>query len=194
MPTPRLLERYNSEIVPELMKIFGYKNKLEAPRLEKIVLNVGMGEATLDIKFLEAAVSELAAITGQKPVTTKAKKAIANFKIRKGLPIGCKVTLRRGKMYEFLDRLIAVSIPRIRDFRGLKLNSFDQGGNYSFGLNEQLIFPEVDADKVLKIHGMDITIATTSKTKKEAFELLKAFGMPFAHRGQNDSVQEKKGQ
>ena len=130
------------------------------------------------------AISELAAITGQKPVTTKAKKAIANFKIRKGLPIGCKVTLRRGKMYEFLDRLIAVSIPRIRDFRGLKLNSFDQGGNYSFGLNEQLIFPEVDADKVLKIHGMDITIATTAKTEKEAFELLKAFGMPFTKKGQ----------
>ena len=164
MATPRLLERYRSEIVPELVKIFGYKNKLEAPRLEKIVLNVGMGEATQDIKFLEAAISQLALITGQKPVTTKAKKAIANFKIRKGLPIGCKVTLRRGKMYEFLDRLIAVSIPRIRDFRGLKLNSFDQGGNYSFGLNEQLIFPEVDADKVLKIHGMDITIATTAKT------------------------------
>lgn len=184
MATPRLLERYRSEIVPELMKIFGYKNKLEAPKLEKIVLNVGMGEATQDIKFLEAAISELAAITGQKPVTTKAKKAIANFKIRKGLPIGCKVTLRRGRMYEFLDRLISVSIPRIRDFRGLKANSFDQGGNYSFGLNEQLIFPEIDADKVLKIHGMDITIATTAKTEKEAFELLKAFGMPFAKKGQ----------
>jgi len=193
MATPRLLERYRSEIVPELMKIFGYKNKLEAPKLEKIVLNVGMGEATQDIKFLEAAISELAAITGQKPVTTKAKKAIANFKIRKGLPIGCKVTLRRGKMYEFLDRLIAVSIPRIRDFRGLKISSFDQGGNYSFGLDEQLIFPEIDADKVLKIHGMDITIATTAKTEKEAFELLKAFGMPFTRRGQNDSVEAKKG-
>jgi len=184
MATPRLLERYRSEIVPELMKVFGYKNKLEAPKLEKIVLNVGMGEATQDIKFLEAAISELASITGQKPVTTRAKKAIANFKIRKGLPIGCKVTLRRAKMYEFLDRLISVSIPRIRDFRGLKVNSFDQGGNYSFGLNEQLIFPEIDADKVLKIHGMDITIATTAKTEKEAFELLKAFGMPFAKKGQ----------
>lgn len=184
MATPRLLERYRSEIVPELMKIFGYKNKLEAPKLDKIVLNIGMGEAAQDIKFLDAAILELAAITGQKPVTTRAKKAIANFKIRKGLPIGCKVTLRRGRMYEFLDRLIAVSIPRIRDFRGLKLNSFDQGGNYSFGLNEQLIFPEIDADKVLKAHGMDITIATTAKTEKEAFELLKAFGMPFAKKGQ----------
>ena len=184
MATPRLLEKYRSEIVPELMKVFGYKNRLEAPKLDKIVLNVGMGEATQDIKFLDAAISELASITGQKPVTTKARKAIANFKIRKGLPIGCKVTLRRGKMYEFLDRLVSVSIPRIRDFRGLKTNSFDQGGNYSFGLNEQLIFPEIDADKVLKIHGMDITIATTAKTEKEAFELLKAFGMPFAKKGQ----------
>ena len=184
MATPRLLEKYRNEIVPELMKTFGYKNKLEAPKLEKIVLNVGMGEATQDIKFLEAAISELASITGQKPVTTKAKKAIANFKIRKGLPIGCKVTLRRGKMYEFMDRLVSVSIPRIRDFRGLKTSSFDEGGNYSFGLNEQLIFPEIDADKVLKIHGMDITIATTAKTEKEAFELLKAFGMPFAKKGQ----------
>jgi large subunit ribosomal protein L5 len=184
MATPRLLERYRAEIVPELMKTFGYKNKLQAPRLEKIVINVGLGEATQDIKFLEAAQAELGSITGQKPVTTKAKKAIANFKIRRGLPIGCKVTLRRAKMYEFLDRLISVSIPRIRDFRGLKPDSFDRGGNYSFGLTEQLIFPEIDADKVLKIHGMDITIATTAKTDKEAFELLKAFGMPFAKKGQ----------
>ena len=184
MATPRLLERYRSEIVPDLMKIFGYKNKLEAPKLEKIVLNVGMGEATQDIKFLEAAVSELAAITGQKPLTTRAKKSIANFKIRKGLPIGCKVTLRRAMMYEFLDRLISIAIPRIRDFRGLPTSSFDKGGNYSFGLNEQLIFPEIDADKVLRVHGMDITIATTAKTEKEAFELLKAFGMPFAKKGQ----------
>jgi large subunit ribosomal protein L5 len=184
MAKPRLLERYRAEIVPELVKTFGYKNKMQAPRLEKIVINIGLGEATQDIKFLESAQAELAAITGQKPVTTKAKKAIANFKIRRGLPIGCKVTLRRAKMYEFLDRLISVSIPRIRDFRGLKADSFDQGGNYSFGLTEQLIFPEIDADKVMKIHGMDITIATTAKTDKEAFELLKAFGMPFAKKGQ----------
>lgn len=180
MTTPRLLERYRSEIVPEMMKIFGYKNRLQVPKLEKIVLNVGMGEATQDIKFLESAQSELAMITGQKPVVTKAKKAIANFKIRRGLPIGCKVTLRRMRMYEFLDRMIAVAIPRIRDFRGLKTESFDEGGNYSFGLNEQLIFPEVDVDKVTKIHGMDITIATTAKNEKEAFELLRLFGMPFA--------------
>ena len=179
MTTPRLLERYRSDIVPEMMKIFGYKNKLQVPKLEKIVLNVGMGEATQDIKFLESAQSELAMITGQKPVVTKAKKAIANFKIRRGLPIGCKVTLRRMRMYEFLDRMISVAIPRIRDFRGLKTESFDEGGNYSFGLNEQLIFPEIDVDKVTKIHGMDITIATTAKNKKEAFELLRLFGMPF---------------
>jgi len=179
MTTPRLLEKYRSEIVPEMMKIFGYKNKMQVPKLEKIVLNVGMGEAAQDIKFLESAQSELAMITGQKPVVTKAKKAIANFKIRRGLPIGCKVTLRRMRMYEFLDRMISVAIPRIRDFRGLKTESFDEGGNYSFGLNEQLIFPEVDVDKVTKVHGMDITIATTAKNDKEAFELLRLFGMPF---------------
>jgi len=179
MTTPRLLEKYRSEIVPEMMKLFGYKNKMQVPKLEKIVLNVGMGEAAQDIKFLESAQSELAMITGQKPVVTKAKKAIANFKIRRGLPIGCKVTLRRMRMYEFLDRMISVAIPRIRDFRGLKTESFDEGGNYSFGLTEQLIFPEVDVDKVTKVHGMDITIATTAKNDKEAFELLRLFGMPF---------------
>lgn len=178
--TPRLLERYRSEIVPEMMKVFSYKNKLQAPRLKKIVINVGMGEATQDIKFLEAAQNELAMITGQKPVVTKAKKAIANFKIRRGSPIGCKVTLRRAMMYEFLDRLISVAIPRIRDFRGLPPDSFDEGGNYAFGLNEQVIFPDIDIDKVIKSHGMDIIIGTSAKTKKEAFELLRLFGMPFA--------------
>jgi len=145
----------------------------------KIVINVGLGEATQDIKMLEAAQNELAAITGQKPVTTRAKKAIANFKIRKGSAIGCKVTLRRVMMYEFLDRMISVAIPRIRDFRGLPQDSFDDRGNYSFGLNEQVIFPEVDVDKVMKTHGMDITIVTDAKSGKEAFELLKLFGMPF---------------
>jgi len=178
--TPRLLEKYRSEIIPEMVKVFGYKNKLETPRLKKIILNVGMGEATQDIKFLEAAQNELAMITGQKPVVTKAKKAIANFKIRKGSPIGCKVTLRRAMMYEFLDRLISVAIPRIRDFRGLPVNSFDEGGNYAFGLNEQVIFPDIEIDKVMKTHGMDIIIGTSAKTKKEAFELLRLFGMPFA--------------
>ena len=177
--TPRLLIRYREEISPEMMKLFGYKNKLQVPRIKKIVLNVGLGEATQDIKFLEAAQSELAAITGQKPVVTRAKKAIANFKIRKGSAIGCKVTLRRSMMYEFLDRLVSITVPRIRDFRGLPTDSFDKGGNYSFGLNEQGIFPEIDADKIMKAHGMDITIVTTAKTKDEAFNLLKLFGMPF---------------
>jgi len=180
MTKPRLLEKYNTEIVPEMMKIFSYKNKLQVPRLEKIVLNVGLGEATQDIKFLEATQNDLAMISGQKPVVTKAKKAIANFKIRKGSPIGCKVTLRRARMYEFLDRLIAVAIPRIRDFRGLSPASFDEAGNYSFGLSEQLIFPEIDVDKVAKVHGMDIIIVTSAKKKNESFELLRLLGIPFA--------------
>lgn len=180
MVKPRLLERYRKEIMPELAKKFNYKNNLEAPRLTKIVINVGLGEATQDMKFLDAAQNELAAITGQKPVVTRAKKAIANFKIRKGSAIGCKVTLRRAMMYEFLDRLIAISIPRIRDFRGLNPDSFDKNGNYSFGLNEQLIFPEVDVDKVMKSHGMDITLVMDSNTKEEALELLRLLGMPFA--------------
>jgi large subunit ribosomal protein L5 len=180
MATPRLLERFRSEITPEMMKRFGYKNRMETPCLTKIVLNVGLGEATQDIKLLESAQNELAVITGQRPVVTRAKKAIANFKIRRGSAIGCKVTLRRSRMYEFLDRLISVSIPRIRDFRGLSPDSFDNGGNYSFGLNEQLIFPEIDVDKVQKIHGMDITIGTTAKSRDEAYALLTLMGMPFA--------------
>jgi len=177
---PRLLERYRSEISPAMMKAFNYTNKMEVPKLTKIVVNIGLGEAVQDIKFLESAASELAMITGQKPVVTKSKKAIANFKIRRGSAIGCKVTLRRARMYEFLDRLIAVTIPRIRDFRGLSPDSFDKGGNYAFGLNEQLIFPEVDVDKVAKVHGMDIIICTTAETKEEAAELLRLFGMPLA--------------
>lgn len=182
MAKPRLLERYRMEIVPEMARRFNYKNKLQAPSLKKIIINVGMGEATQDIKFLDAAQGELAAITGQKPIVTKAKKAIANFKIRRGSAIGCKVTLRRAMMYEFLDRLISIAIPRIRDFRGLNPDSFDGDGNYSFGLSEQLIFPEVDVDKVLKSHGMDITLVMNSRTKEEAFELLRLLGMPFARR------------
>ena len=180
MITPRLVERYRNEIVPEMVKIFKYKNKLAAPHIAKVVINVGLGEATQDIKLLEAAGNELAMITGQKAVITKAKKAIANFKIRKGSSIGCKVTLRRARMYEFLDRLISVAIPRIRDFRGLSLSSFDNSGNYSFGLDEQVIFPEVDMDKIMRTHGMDITIVTTAKSKDEAYELLRLFGMPFS--------------
>lgn len=180
MANPRLLERYKSEVTPEMMNIFGYKNALAVPRVEKVVINVGLGEAVQDIKLLDAAQNELAMITGQKPVVTKAKKAIANFKIRKGSSIGCKVTLRKAMMYEFLDRLISVSIPRIRDFRGLSTKSFDRSGNYSFGLSEQGIFPEVDADKITKVHGMDITIVTTAKTEKEAYELLRLIGVPFS--------------
>jgi large subunit ribosomal protein L5 len=178
--TPRLLKRYRDEITPEMMKEFNYKNMHEVPKLKKIVVNVGLGEAIQDIKILESAVSEIAMITGQKPVITKAKKAIANFKTRRGSSIGCKVTLRRAHMYEFFDRLISIAIPRIRDFRGLSADSFDQQGNYSFGLNEQSIFAEIDADKIVKVHGMDITIATSAGTPKEAFALLKLFGMPFA--------------
>jgi len=179
MTKPRLVEKFNNEITPEMMKLFNFKNKLQVPKLTKIVINVGLGEATQDIKFLDAAQHELAMITGQKPIVTRAKKAIANFKIRKGLPIGCKVTLRKAMMYEFLDRLISITIPRIRDFRGLPSNSFDKSGNYSFGLTEQGIFPEIDADKITKVHGMDITIVTTAGNKEEAFELLRLFGMPF---------------
>ncbi|MDD3905165.1 MAG: 50S ribosomal protein L5 [Candidatus Omnitrophica bacterium] len=179
MTTPRLQEKYKKEIAPEMMKLFGYKNMMEVPQLSKIVINIGLGEAVQDVKLLEAAQDEIAMITGQRPVTTRAKKAIASFKIRKGSAVGCKVTLRRSRMYEFLDRMISVAIPRIRDFRGLSTDSFDRGGNYAFGLNEQLIFPEVDVDKVTKVHGMDIIICTTAKTAKEAFELLRLIGMPF---------------
>ncbi len=182
--TPRMKVRYAKEIVPQMMRQFNYKNHMQVPKLKRIVINIGLGEATQDIKFLEAAQSELAMITGQKPVITKAKKAIANFKIRKNSPIGCKVTLRRSLMYEFLDRMISVAIPRIRDFRGLSANSFDKGGNYSFGLNEQLIFPEIELDKVMKVHGMDITIVTDAGTREEAQELLKLFGMPFMKKQQ----------
>jgi len=176
---PRLLEKYKNEIIPQMMEIFKYKNSLQVPRIEKVVINMGIGEAAHDIKILEKAIAELSLITGQKPTLRRAKKAISNFKIKKGNPIGCKVTLRKKMMYEFLDRLINVVIPRIRDFRGLSPNSFDRGGNYSFGISEQTIFPEIDYDKVDRIQGMDISIVTTAKTKEEAFELLKLFGIPF---------------
>ena len=179
MVKPRLQEKYKKEIVPEMTKIFQYKNAMEVPKLSKVVINVGLGEATQDIKFLESTQAEIAMMTGQRPVVTKAKKAIASFKIRRGSAVGCKVTLRRARMYEFLDRMISVALPRIRDFRGLPTTSFDQGGNYSFGLNEQLIFPEIDVDKVAKVHGMDIIIVTTAKTRDEAYELLRLLGMPF---------------
>jgi len=176
----RLLERYKQEIVPALSKEFNYKNSLQAPRLKKIVLNMGVGIASQDIKILEQAMADLAIITGQKPMITRARKSIANFKIRKGLPIGCKVTLRGARMYEFLDRLINVALPRIRDFRGIPANSFDQKGNYSLGLTEQGIFPEINVDKIARQQGMDIIININSRSREESYSLLKSFGMPFA--------------
>ena len=177
--TSRLLEKYKNEITPKMIERFGYKNKMQIPKIKKIVLNVGLGMGAQDIKILEAAAQELATITGQKAVITKAKKAISNFKIRKGSTVGCKVTLRRIRMYEFLDRLVNVAIPRVRDFRGLSPNSFDEGMNYSFGITEQIIFPEIEYDKAPSIHGMDITINTNARSKEEASELLKLLGVPF---------------
>ncbi len=176
---PRLLEKYRKEVVPEMMKIMGYKSPMQVPRLKKIVINMGVGEAIQDVKLLEKSVDELATIAGQKPVITRAKKAIANFKIKKNQAIGCKVTLRRIKMYEFLDRFISVALPRIRDFRGLSGDSFDAKGNYSIGITEQAIFPEIDFDKVTRVQGMDITIAIASHSKKESYELLRLLGIPF---------------
>ena len=176
----RLKKKYQEEVIPAMMKEFGYKNSLQVPRLEKITLNVGLGEAIQNIKALDAAVAEVVAITGQKPVITKAKKAIANFKLREGVPIGCMVTLRRERMYEFLDRLIHVALPRVRDFRGVSDRSFDRRGNYSLGLREQIIFPEIQADKVEKPRGLSVSIVTTAKTDKEGKALLKYMGMPFA--------------
>ena len=175
----RLKELYNKEIMPQLMKEFGYKNVMEAPKLEKIVLNMGLGEAIQNIKILDSAVEELAAIAGQKPVITKAKKSIASFKLRQGMPIGCVVTLRRDRMYEFLDRLLNVSLPRVRDFKGVSGKGFDGNGNYSLGVKDQLIFPEINYDKVEKIKGMNICITTTAKTDAEGLALLKNLGMPF---------------
>jgi large subunit ribosomal protein L5 len=176
---PRLLERYRKEVVPELMKILGYKNAMQAPRLKKIVINMGVGEALQDHKMLEKSMDELAQIAGQKPVMTRAKKAIANFKIKEAQAIGCKVTLQRQRMYEFLDRFISVALPRIRDFRGVSPNSFDARGNYTFGVTEQAIFPEIEFDKITRVQGMDITFVIQSKSKKESFELLRLLGIPF---------------
>ena len=179
--TPRLLEKYRNEIIPKMMEAFSFKNRLAVPRLEKIVVNMGVGEALQDIKILEKAMEELGQITGQKPILRRAKKAIANFKIRKDLPIGCKVTLRRTIMYEFLDRLISIALPRIRDFRGISPDSFDEAGNYTLGITEQSIFPEIDYDKVSRMQGMDITLVIKNvKSKEQAQELLKLFGMPFS--------------
>ena len=175
----RLKETYKNEIVDAMMKKFGYKNVMQVPKLDKVVINMGVGEAKDNAKTLEAAVRDLETITGQKVVTTKAKKSVANFKIREGLAIGCKVTLRGEKMYEFVDRLINLALPRVRDFRGVNPNSFDGRGNYALGIKEQLIFPEIEYDKVDKVRGMDIIFVTTAQTDEEARELLAQFGMPF---------------
>jgi large subunit ribosomal protein L5 len=177
--TTRLQKQYNDVIVPALLKEFGYKNKMEVPKLDKIVLNMGVGDATEDRKALEGALKDMEAIAGQKPVLTHSKKSIAGFKLREGMPIGCKVTLRREKMYEFLDRLITMALPRVRDFRGVSNKSFDGHGNYAMGLKEQIVFLEINYDAVDKIRGMDIIIGTTAKTDKEAKALLAGFGMPF---------------
>ena len=176
----RLKEQYENEIKDAMIKKFGYKNTMEVPKLDKIVVNMGVGEAKEHAKLLEAAVKDMEAITGQKAVTTKAKNAIANFKIRENMPIGCKVTLRGEKMYEFADRLINLALPRVRDFRGVNPNAFDGRGNYALGIKEQIIFPEIEYDKVDKVRGMDIIFVTTAKTDEEARELLAQFNMPFA--------------
>ena len=176
----RLKDQYENEIKDAMINKFGYKNTMEVPKLDKIVVNMGVGEAKENAKILEAAVKDMEAITGQKAVTTKAKNAIANFKIRENMPIGCKVTLRGEKMYEFADRLINLALPRVRDFRGVNPNAFDGRGNYALGIKEQIIFPEIEYDKVDKVRGMDIIFVTTAKTDEEARELLTLFNMPFA--------------
>ncbi len=176
----RLKEQYQNEIVDAMMKKFGYKNKMQVPKLDKIVVNMGVGEAKENAKILEAAVKDMETITGQKAVITKAKHSIANFKIREGMAIGCKVTLRGEKMYEFFDRLVNLALPRVRDFRGINPNAFDGRGNYALGIKEQLIFPEIEYDKIDKIRGMDVIVVTTAKTDEEGRELLTQFGMPFA--------------
>ena len=183
MANPNLKVKYNAEIAPALMQKFGYKSVMQIPRIEKVVVNVGCGEARDNAKVLESVVNDLGIITGQKPIITKAKKSVANFKLREGMPIGAKVTLRQDKMWEFLDRLFNVALPRVRDFRGINPNAFDGRGNYALGLKEQLIFPEIEYDKIDKIRGMDIVICTTAQTDEEAKELLKLMGAPFATNG-----------
>ena len=174
-----LKELYNKEITASLMKEYNYSSKMEVPRLEKIVVNMGVGDGAHDSKFIEAAVKDLEAITGQKPVVTKARKSIAGFKLREGQPIGCKVTLRGENMYNFMDKLIKLALPRVRDFRGISKTAFDGRGNYTLGIKEQLIFPEINYDEVVKVTGMDIVFVTTAKTNEEALHLLSAFGLPF---------------
>ncbi|MBC8033681.1 MAG: 50S ribosomal protein L5 [Chitinophagaceae bacterium] len=187
--TPRMVDKYQKEVVPALMKKFGYSSIMQAPRLEKICLNRGVNGAVTDKKLIDVAIGELEQITGQKAVATMSKKDISNFKLRKNMPIGARVTLRGEKMYEFLDRLIAVALPRVRDFKGINDKSFDGRGNYTMGVTEQIIFPEIDIDKVNKITGMDITFVTTAQTNEEAFELLKELGMPFKNVKKNTENQ-----
>ena len=176
----RLREKYTNEITPAMTEKFGYKNVMQVPRLEKIVINMGVGEAKENSKIIESAVKDMTEISGQKPVVTKAKKSVANFKLREGMPIGCKVTLRGERMYEFADRLVNLALPRVRDFRGVSPDSFDGRGNYALGIKEQIIFPEIEYDKVDKVRGMDIIFVTTANTDEEARELLRLFNMPFA--------------
>ena len=183
MATPRLKEKYLSEVVPQLKDKFQYKSVMQVPRLSKIVINKGIGAAVADKKLVDVGVEELTTITGQKAVPTMSKKAVSNFKLREKMPIGAKVTLRGVKMYEFLDRLTSVSLPRVRDFKGISDKGFDGRGNYTFGVQEQIIFPEISIDKVARISGMDITFVTTAKTDNESYELLKAMGMPFSKGG-----------
>jgi large subunit ribosomal protein L5 len=176
----RLQEKYEKEIIPAMIEKFGYKNIMEVPKLEKIVINMGVGEAKENQKVLESAVSDLTLISGQKPILTRAKKSVANFKIREKMALGCKVTLRKANMYEFADKLMSIALPRVRDFRGVSSKAFDGRGNYSLGIKEQLIFPEIEYDKIDKVRGMDIIFVTTANTDEEARELLRFFGMPFA--------------
>jgi len=178
--TPRLLERYRKEVIPEVQKKFGIKNSMIVPRLQKIVVNMGIGEAIADMKIMESSMAELAIITGQKPMIRRAKKAISNFKLKINQPVGCKVTLRRAKMYEFLDRLVNAAIPRIRDFNGVSRKAFDEGGNYTLGINDQAIFPEIDTGKIIRTQGMDISFVFDHGPKEHTFEVLRLLGMPFA--------------
>lgn len=177
----RVLEKYKSEVVPALQAQFAYKNPMMVPKIVKVVINIGVGDAKTDSKFIDAAVSELGTISGQRPLIKKAKKSIANFKLRQGVPVGCCVTLRGTRMWEFLDRLMSLTLPRIKDFQGVSRTSFDGRGNYNLGLKEQLIFPEINYDKIVKLRGMNITIVTTANTDEEAFVMLEKLGMPFAH-------------
>jgi large subunit ribosomal protein L5 len=185
MATPRLKEKYSKEVVPALQKKFNYNSVMEVPKIEKICINKGMGIAVTDKKLIDVAIEEITTITGQKAVATKSKKAISNFKLRENQPIGVRVTLRGHKMYEFLDRLMNIALPRVRDFRGVNNKGFDGRGNYTLGVKEQIIFPEISIEKVSKISGMDITFVTTAKTDEESYELLKEFGMPFVNKNQN---------